>query len=209
MSNVYFLTNIPCNGKLNVGNNAQFSWDGKDELILSLKGGYRTATLHFKPGDAFKASQEGGIVKLSRLEVPHTLSGVVLWACHVEKVVRLKSLDAFRWKLEQFKATHRILEPEPGFSPVWKAHHRIKIGQCTGPFLFIINEEKLQIARYAKHKGTMWATVAAYCDPDISKDEAKELIRKYGIIEAPYWYIRNAIHNAASSEDTSNGEQND
>ena len=72
--------------------------------------------------------------------------------------------------------------------------------RCTVPFLFVINEEKLQIARYAKHKGTMWATVAAYCDPDISKDEAWDLIRKYGIVEAPHWYIKNAIHDACGED---------
>lgn len=70
-----------------------------------------------------------------------------------------------------------------------------------GPFLFLISEEKLQIARYAKHKGTIWATVAAYCDPGIFKDEAKELIRKYGTVGAPQWYIRNAIHNACGEDD--------
>lgn len=208
MSRIVYLTNVPCDGKLDVSSDAHFYWDGKDELILSLKGGYRTATLHFRPGDAFKATQEGGIVKLSRLEVPHTLSGVVLWACHAEKVARVKDIETFHRKLERFKSTHRILEPEPGFSPIWKAHHRIKIERCTGPFLFIINEEKLQIARYAKHKGTMWATVAAYCEPGISKDEARALIRKYGIVEGPHWYISKAIHDAGD-KDTSEGEHND
>ncbi len=193
MSNTYFLTNVPYDKDLHIGNNAHFYWDGKGTLILSLNGGYTTSTLHFKPGDAFKASQVGNIVKLSRVDVPRTLSGVVLWACHAEKNVRVKDAETFRWKLEQFKSTHRILEPEPGFSPIWKMNHRVKMEQCTGPFLFIISEEKLQIARYAKHKGTMWATVAAYCDPDISKDEAWEIIRKYCIIEAPRWYIRNAV----------------
>ena len=206
LSNVYFLTNAPYDRKLNVGSNAHFYWDGKDRLILSLNGGYRTTTLHFKPGDAFRATQKGEIVKLSRLDVPHTLPGVVLWACHAEKVVRVKEAEIFYWKLERFKSTHRILEPEPDFSPVWKAHHRIKIERCTGPFLFIVDEEKLKIARYARHRGTMWATVAAYCDPNISEDEAKVLIRKYGMIDAPQWYIRNAVH-AAGSEDIKLGEQ--
>lgn len=196
MSNVYYLTNVPCDGKLNVGDDAYFHWDGKDELVLSVKGCYGTSILHFTPGNAFRAKEYGGVVKLSRLEVPHTLPGVVLWACHAEKNARVKTAEIFRRKLEQFKSTHRILEPESGFSPVWKTHHRIGIKKCTGPFLFITSEEKLQIARYAKHKGTMWATVAAYCDPNITRDEAKELIRKYGIIEAPRWYIRNAIHEA-------------
>lgn len=200
MSNTYFLTNVPYDSRLNVGNNAHFYWDGKDKLILSLKGGYRTSTLHFKPGDAFRAKQEGDIVKLSKVDVPHTLSGVVLWACHAEKDTRVKDAEIFRRKLEQFKSTHRILEPEPGFSPIWKINHRIKMQHCTGPFLFVINEEKLQIARYAKHKGTMWATVAAYCAPDISKDEAWELIRKYGVVEVPQWYIKKAVHNACSGD---------
>ena len=198
MSNVYYLTNVPYDKQLNVGDNAHFYWDGKDTLVLTLRGGRRSSTLHFKPGDAFKANQEGHILKLSRLEVPATLSGVVLWACHVEKAARVKDEATFLNKLGQFKSAHRILEPEPGFSPVWKSNHRIKIGKCTGPFLFMINEEKLHIARYAKHKGTMWATVAAYCASDITRDEAKELIRKYGVVNAPQWYISNAIDDACN-----------
>lgn len=205
MSKRYFLTNVPCNGKLDVSTDAHFYWDGKNELILSLNGFRKTIALHYRPGDAFKAVQEGKLVKLWRLEVPRTLPGVVLWACHVEKGIRSKYATTFHRKLERFKSTHRILEPEPGFSPIWKARNRVTMEQCTGPFLFLIQEEKLQIARYAKHRGTMWATIAAYCDPDISKDEAWEIIRKHGIVEVPYWYIDNAVHDA-SDEDTVEGE---
>lgn len=198
MSNIYFLTDVPYDRKLNVGDDAHFYWDGKGTMILSLKSGYRTSTLHFKPGDAFRATQEGNIVRLSKLAPPRTLSGVVLWACHAEKVARVKNIEAFQRKLDLFKSSHRILTPEPDFLPVWETQHRIKMERCTGPFLFLINEKRLQIARYSKHKGTMWATIAAYCDPTIPKDEAEYLIKKYGIINAPQWYISNAIHSAST-----------
>ena len=147
MSSVYYLTNIPFSCKLKVDTDAHIYWDGKEELILSLNGFRRTAALHYKPGDAIKATQEGKLVKLRKLEVPQTLPGVVLWACFVEKNARVMNEKAFRWKLEEFKSTHRILEPELGCSPIWQARNRVKIELCTGPFLFVINKEKLWIAR--------------------------------------------------------------
>lgn len=198
MSDLY-LTNVPCVGKLGIADGASFQWDGKEELILSNKG-VANSILQFKPGDGVRAYLEGSRIRARRLQVPNSLSGVTLWACHVEKDARLKSTEIYHRKLKLFKSRHPILYPEPDFSPTWKTYNRVSIKICQGPYLFTINEEKLLIARYAKYKGTRWATVAAYCDPDITKEEAKELIRKHGIIEAPRWYIANAIHEASHKD---------
>ena len=177
-----------------------YEWDGVDKLTTYVQGNtLRTNELHFQPGDAIIVTQENGVVKFSRLSEPQKMSTTVLWLIGVNKSVRAKSEEDYEVRVAAFSQSHRIEIPGDDVAVEdirWQPSQRAYLSTGKGPWLFRISEPGLRLARYAKLTGNKWIDIAAWCSPNISREEAIEYIRKYAGKIWPSWYIDKVLTNA-------------
>lgn len=193
----FYLSKKPFVADLTLCDFSSLDWDGEGTLKIFQDRGRRTAILHFKPGEAIRETMNGRNVRMARITVPQTINKTVLWVCCAEKEARVRNEEEFWRRVKYFRETHRVLDPEPKMRPEWKENHRTNPKNCKGPFLFLVEEKDLLIARYSKGKGTMCMTVAAYCNPDISKEDTARLIEKHKVISAPSWFVSSTLEKAA------------
>ncbi len=192
-----YLLQKPVRAPLPGASRWQYDWDGTGTLALNRRGEVRTR-LHFSPGDAVRVTvNRSGNVMLTKVTEPAALHSAVLWFIGVERDFRAPDPESYNARVERFCMTAEVGIVSDFNSVAWKPSERVSWRKREGTCLFLLEEPHLRLARLAGPNGEHWSDVAAWCDRELTPEQARELAVKYGTGNTPGWYVDKVLRNAA------------